>query len=132
MEVVDAVVVGAGPNGLVGACVLADAGWEVVVLEEQAKPGGAVRTEELTEPGFHSDVFSSFYPLAAASPHLRALAVIFQVLWIAANGAKRVHNIAAAQTSGTIHDCVRKQDRILAEFDVIAYHHIGSDTRSGR
>jgi phytoene dehydrogenase-like protein len=73
VDIVDAVVVGAGPNGLTGACVLADAGWDVLVLEEQPTPGGAVRTEELTEPGFRSDVFSSFYPLAAASPHLRAL-----------------------------------------------------------
>jgi phytoene dehydrogenase-like protein len=73
VETVDAVVIGSGPNGLTGACVLADAGWDVVVLEEQSTPGGAVRTEELTEPGFHSDVFSSFYPLGVASPHLREL-----------------------------------------------------------
>jgi phytoene dehydrogenase-like protein len=73
MDMVDAVVVGSGPNGLTGACMLADAGWDVLVLEEQPMPGGAVRTEELTEPGFRSDVFSSFYPLGVASPHLRAL-----------------------------------------------------------
>src|SRR3954451_2968317 len=73
MDVVDAVVVGSGPNGLTGACVLADAGWDVLMLEEQSTPGGAIRTEELTEPGFQSDVFSSFYPLAVASPHLGAL-----------------------------------------------------------
>ena len=69
-ETVDAVVIGAGPNGLTAANVLADAGWSVVVLEAQGTPGGAVRTEELTEPGFRHDVFSSFYPLAAASPPL--------------------------------------------------------------
>ncbi|HEU4974731.1 MAG TPA: NAD(P)/FAD-dependent oxidoreductase [Baekduia sp.] len=72
-EVVDAVVVGAGPNGLAAANVLADAGWDVVVLEGQATPGGAVRTEQLTEPGFHHDVFSSFYPLGAAAPTMREL-----------------------------------------------------------
>jgi phytoene dehydrogenase-like protein len=69
----DAVVIGAGPNGLVAANVLADAGWDVVVVEANAEPGGAVRSEELVEPGFTSDVFSAFYPLAAASPAIRRL-----------------------------------------------------------
>jgi phytoene dehydrogenase-like protein len=63
----DAVVIGAGPNGLVAATLLADAGWRVVVLENEAEPGGAVRTAEVTEPGFRNDLFSAFYPLAAAS-----------------------------------------------------------------
>ena len=69
----DAVVIGAGPNGLAAANLLADAGWDVLVLEAQSEPGGAVRSAELTEPGFVSDAFSSFYPLAAASPVLRGL-----------------------------------------------------------
>ncbi len=70
---VDAIVIGAGPNGLVAANLLVDAGWDVLVLEAAAEPGGAVRTAEFVEPGFHSDLFSSFYPLGAASPILRAL-----------------------------------------------------------
>src|SRR5437763_13110322 len=70
---VDAVVIGAGHNGLVAANVLAERGWRVLVLEAQPVPGGAVKSGELTEPGFTSDLFSSFYPLAAASPALRAL-----------------------------------------------------------
>ena len=61
-------VVGAGPNGLVGANVLADAGWKVLVLEAEPEPGGAVRSAELTHPGFVHDVFSAFYPLGVASP----------------------------------------------------------------
>ena len=69
----DAVVVGAGPNGLVAANVLADAGWRVLVLEAQATPGGAVRSEELAAPGFLADVCSSVYPLGAVSPVLRGL-----------------------------------------------------------
>ena len=69
----DAVVIGAGPNGLVAANVLADAGWDVLVLEGQDTPGGAVRTGELTLPGFRHDLFSAFYPLAAGSPVLRSL-----------------------------------------------------------
>jgi len=66
----DAIVVGAGHNGLVAANVLADAGWDVLVLEAQPEPGGAVRSGELTVPGFTHDLFSAFYPLAVASPVL--------------------------------------------------------------
>lgn len=62
-----AVVIGAGPNGLVAANLLADAGWQVLVLEEQDRPGGAVSSDTDVEPGFVHDTFSSFYPLAAAS-----------------------------------------------------------------
>jgi phytoene dehydrogenase-like protein len=65
---VDAVVVGSGPNGLSAAIALAKAGKSVLVLEAQARIGGAVATEELTLPGFHHDVFSSVYPAGAASP----------------------------------------------------------------
>jgi phytoene dehydrogenase-like protein len=70
---VDAVVIGAGPNGLVAANLLADAGWDVVVLEANAEPGGAVRTAEVTAPGFRNDLFSAFYPFAAASRVLHDL-----------------------------------------------------------
>ncbi|MDX3453836.1 NAD(P)/FAD-dependent oxidoreductase [Streptomyces sp. ME02-8801-2C] len=66
----DAVVIGAGPNGLVAANVLADAGWSVEVLEEQPEPGGAVRHDRGVDPDFVNDLFSAFYPLAAASPIL--------------------------------------------------------------
>jgi phytoene dehydrogenase-like protein len=70
---VDAVVIGAGPNGLVAANLLADAGWDVVVLEAQASPGGGVASAEYLGPGWISDICSAFYPLAAASPVIRAL-----------------------------------------------------------
>jgi phytoene dehydrogenase-like protein len=67
-------VIGAGPNGLAAANVLASAGWDVVCLEAQADPGGAVRSGELTgQAGFTHDLFSAFYPLAAASPVMRDL-----------------------------------------------------------
>ena len=69
----DAVVIGAGHNGLVAANLLADAGWTVAVLEAQPEPGGAVRSGELTVPGFCHDLFSAFYPFAAASPVIRRL-----------------------------------------------------------
>nr|WP_221219381.1 NAD(P)/FAD-dependent oxidoreductase [Prauserella isguenensis] len=72
-DTVDAVVVGAGPNGLVAANLLADAGWEVLVLEATPTLGGAVRSAEAIEPGFVTDLFSAFYPMAAASPVLAGL-----------------------------------------------------------
>lgn len=64
----DAVVIGAGPNGLVAANLLADAGWSVVVLEAQPSLGGAVRSADDVRSGFVHDTFSAFFPLAAASP----------------------------------------------------------------
>src|SRR5436190_6681903 len=72
-DTVDAVVIGAGPNGLVAANALVDAGWDVVVLEANDVVGGAVRSAEVTAPGFSTDLFSAFYPLAAGSPVIRDL-----------------------------------------------------------
>src|SRR5438552_15302429 len=59
----DAVVVGSGINSLACAALLARAGWDVSVLERSAHLGGAIQTAELTEPGFHHDVFSAWHPL---------------------------------------------------------------------
>jgi phytoene dehydrogenase-like protein len=71
--VIDVIVIGAGPNGLVAANLLAEAGLEVLVCEEQAQPGGAVRSSQLTVPGYEHDMFSAFYPFAVASPAIRRL-----------------------------------------------------------
>ncbi|HEY0697244.1 MAG TPA: NAD(P)/FAD-dependent oxidoreductase [Micromonospora sp.] len=73
MDEADAVVVGAGHNGLVAANLLADAGWDVLVLESTGAAGGAVRSAEVTVPGYLSDLYSSFYPFGVASPVLRRL-----------------------------------------------------------
>src|SRR3954452_12614794 len=59
----DAVVVGSGINSLACAALLARADWRVCVLERNDWFGGAVKTEELTEPGFLHDVFSAWHPL---------------------------------------------------------------------
>jgi phytoene dehydrogenase-like protein len=71
-DTADAVVIGAGHHGLVAASMLADAGWDVLVLEAQPEPGGAVRSAELT-PGYITDLFSSYYPMTVASPAMTAL-----------------------------------------------------------
>jgi phytoene dehydrogenase-like protein len=68
-----AVVIGAGHNGLVAGILLADAGWEVVVLEEQDRVGGAVYSDRSVHKDFVTDWYSAFYPLGAASPVLSRL-----------------------------------------------------------
>jgi phytoene dehydrogenase-like protein len=69
----DAIVVGAGPNGLAAAITLARAGRSVRVHEAAAQPGGGLRTAELTLPGFRHDVCSTVMPLLASSPFFRSL-----------------------------------------------------------
>ncbi len=68
-----ACVIGAGPNGLSAAIVLAQAGLEVEVFEAESQPGGAARTMELTLPGFHHDFGSAVHPMAVGSPFFSAL-----------------------------------------------------------
>ncbi|HUF96370.1 MAG TPA: NAD(P)/FAD-dependent oxidoreductase [Acidimicrobiia bacterium] len=63
----DAVVVGAGHNGLATAIILANAGWRVLVLERNAVAGGAVQTAEVTLPGFQHDLFAANLNLFAGS-----------------------------------------------------------------
>jgi phytoene dehydrogenase-like protein len=69
----DAIVIGAGPNGLAGAIVLAAAGLRVTVYEADQTIGGGCRSAELTRPGFIHDVCSAVHPMAVASPFLRTL-----------------------------------------------------------
>ncbi|HEX9501360.1 MAG TPA: NAD(P)/FAD-dependent oxidoreductase [Thermoanaerobaculia bacterium] len=80
MTVVDAVIVGAGPNGLSAGIVLAQAGRSVLVLEGHETIGGGARTAELTLPGFHHDVCSAIHPMAVISPFFRSLPL--DVEWI--------------------------------------------------
>jgi phytoene dehydrogenase-like protein len=79
---VDVVVIGAGPNGLVAACVLARAGLRVHVVEAHpTRWGGALGSDEGTRPGFVHDVGASFFPFAEASPAFRALGLSDRVAW---------------------------------------------------
>lgn len=76
----DAVVVGAGPNGLAAALTIALAGRSVLVLEAQDTIGGGTRTSELTLPGFRHDHCSAIHPLAAASPFFRSLELDIELI----------------------------------------------------
>lgn len=69
----DAVIVGAGPNGLAAGITLARAGRSVVVLEAKETIGGGTRSAELTLPGFVHDICSALHPLGVASPFFRDL-----------------------------------------------------------
>jgi len=80
----DAVVVGSGPNGLVGAITLARAGRRVLLVEAASTIGGGLRSQALTEPGFTHDVCSTVHALGAVSP-------AFADLPLAAHGVEWLH-----------------------------------------
>lgn len=80
----DAVVVGAGPNGLVAAITLARGGRRVLLVEANDAVGGGAHSAELTLPGFVHDLGSAIHPLGVGSPALRALP-------LAAHGLAWIH-----------------------------------------
>jgi len=69
----DAVIVGAGPNGLAAGITLARAGQRVLVVEARDSVGGGSRSAELTLPGFVHDICSAIHPLGVGSPFFRGL-----------------------------------------------------------
>lgn len=79
----DAVVVGAGPNGLAAAIRLAQAGRSVLVCEAAKTVGGGSRSAELTLPGFVHDICSAIHPLAASSPFFATMPLAkFGLEWV--------------------------------------------------
>lgn len=122
----DAVVVGAGPNGLTAAALLARAGLAVKVLEANAELGGGLRTQALTLPGFRHDVCSAVHTMGCLSP-------VFELLELEQNGLEWVYPAAsvahplpggrAVLLEGTVEDTAaalgpdqRAYERLLAPF----------------
>jgi phytoene dehydrogenase-like protein len=112
-ETADAVVIGGGPNGLVAANMLVDAGWDVLLLESQPTVGGAVRSDRSVHPDFVHDTCSSFYPLAAGSPTIRALELErYGLTWVHAPAV--VGNPLPGDHWAVLH---RDRERTAAELD---------------
>lgn len=130
----DAVIVGAGPNGLAAAIALALMRRSTLTLEAADTPGGGARTRELTLPGFRHDVCSAAHPLAIGSPFLKRLPLArYGLEWIHAlypvahpldDGSAvllRRSVIATADGLGIDADAYRKQMMPLAaDWDNIA------------
>lgn len=122
-EIADAVVIGAGHNGLVAASLLADAGRDVLVLEAQAEPGGAVKSAEHV-PGYISDLCSAFYLMSVFSPVLGDLALEDHGLrWVHAPAVVGHARDAADEDAAILY---RQIDRTAAQLD---RHHAGDGQR---
>ena len=116
----DAVIVGSGINSLACGALLSRAGWSVCVLERNDWFGGAVRTAELTEPGFHHDVFSAWHPLWVGGAAHALLGAD-----LAARGLEYLNTdlpTATAYPDGEAAFLLRTADANAAELD---RHHAG-------
>ena len=112
MERFDAVVVGAGPNGLTAATTLADAGRSVIVVERADEIGGGARTLELTEPGVLHDICSTAHPTAALSPYLNSLPLAEHGLEWAHADFPVAHAVSPGRTAVLHRDLDRAVDAL--------------------
>jgi phytoene dehydrogenase-like protein len=109
----DAVVIGAGPNGLVAAITLAEAGLAVLLVEAAETIGGGTRSAALTLPGFVHDVCSSVHPLARIAPALRAMPLDqFSLSWIEPPVA-----LAHPLDDGSVAVLTRSMDETVQSFE---------------
>src|SRR5947209_9361685 len=107
-------VIGAGPNGLAAAIVLAQAGLDVTVFEAEPQVGGAARTLPLTLPGFLHDFGSAVHPMAAGSPFFSSLPLDqYGLQWIHPD-APLVHPLDDG-TAVTLERDIGEAERALGE-----------------
>jgi phytoene dehydrogenase-like protein len=110
----DAVIVGAGPNGLAAAIRIAQHGFSTLVLEGSDKVGGGCRTEELTLRGFWHDVGSAVHPLALASPFFSSLPLEkYGLKWIQPE-VPLAHPVSAGEVT-VLQKSLRKTAEALAK-----------------
>jgi phytoene dehydrogenase-like protein len=107
-DAVDAVVVGAGINGLVAAAELAIGGWSVVLVDANDRIGGFIATEKLTEPGYRHDTYSSFHPMFISGAAYGAL-----------GAALHRHGMEYLNTDGWVTGSVSERGVVLAHRDPI-------------
>ncbi|RJP68046.1 MAG: NAD(P)/FAD-dependent oxidoreductase [Candidatus Abyssobacteria bacterium SURF_17] len=111
----DAVIIGAGHNGLALGCYLAKSGWSVGIFEKRHEEGGGLCTEELTRPGFLHNVHSNYHTLVGVSP-------VYDDLNLFAHGLKYVHppvqmgSVFSDGTALTIHKDMSKTYAAMARF----------------
>ncbi|TMC88825.1 MAG: NAD(P)/FAD-dependent oxidoreductase, partial [Chloroflexi bacterium] len=135
----DAIVVGAGPNGLAAAITLARAGRSVLVLEAKDTIGGGSRSMELTLPGFIHDVCSAIHPLGIGSPFFRSLPLEdYGLQWIHSpvplahpfdDGTAALLERSIEATSATLGRDAQAYQKLMAPFvpkwDIIAEAFLG-------
>jgi NAD(P)-binding Rossmann-like domain len=119
----DAVVVGAGPNGLAAAVALAREGHSILVLEAADTPGGGARSAAVTLPGFLHDVCSAVHPMALASPFFRTLPLAEHGLeWVQPpapaahpldDGTAAVQERSVAETAHGLGQDARAYERLM-------------------
>ena len=108
----DAIIIGSGPNGLSAAIRLQQLGLKTAIYEQASKPGGGVRTEEVTLEGFKHDIASAVHPMGMASPFFQTLPLKdFGLKWIDP-GIPFVHPFL----DGTAHVAYRSVEETAAQF----------------
>jgi len=135
----DAIVVGAGPNGLSAAITLQREGLSVLLVESKSTVGGGLRTAERTLPGFKHDICSAIHPLAADSPFFRTLplrefGLEFVHPEIAAahpfdDGTAAILNRSIPETAASLQGdevvYTNLMSRVVADFSAIQHHLLG-------
>lgn len=114
----DVLIVGSGINSLVCAALLARKGKSVIVLERNDRPGGCIRTEEITLPGYIHDVLSGFYPLFTTGPAFGELGETLHESGLAFSNSQRPTGVLLPDGRATV--LTRSRDENIRLMDTLA------------